>query len=58
MTWVGTSSIETTINVEQLGSVVVGQEEWNLVMVARFVLVARDPTNRLFKNIYNKIINL
>jgi hypothetical protein len=41
---VGTSSIETTITVEQMGSM--GEGEWRQVILARFVLVARDPQNR------------
>ena len=41
MTWVGRSSAESTVHLEQKVD-----GEWKQVTVARFVLVARDPLNR------------
>lgn len=41
MTWVGKSSAESTLYLEQKRD-----GEWTKVTEARFVLVARDPLNR------------
>jgi hypothetical protein len=41
VTWVGRSSAESTVNLEQKV-----EGKWEQVTTARFVLVARDPLNR------------
>ncbi len=41
VTWVGRSSAESTVNLEQKV-----EGRWEQVTTARFVLVARDPLNR------------
>ncbi len=43
VTWVGKTSIEATMEVDQKGHEL---NEWNTVTKARFVMVSRDPMNK------------